>query len=187
MTRSSAGGTIAPPQLRECPGCGLFQTIPPLAPGMTARARAAPRPSIAQRGHPLEHSIALTLAALVLLVVMCTTTLMSVQTAGIAHSADLFSGPEELVQRGMPSLAAVVVFVTVLAPFGKLLGTLYVLLRLHEARAAAASSPCVRAGRAAAAMVDDRGLRVRRVRRLCEAGRSGAHHARTPASTRCSR
>ena len=84
--------------------------------------------------HPIEHSIALTIAALVLLIVMCTTTLMSVQTAGIAHSAYLLSGPEELVRRDMPSLAAVVVFVTLLAPFGKLIGTLYVLLRLHEAR-----------------------------------------------------
>ena len=33
----------------------------------------------------------------------------------------------------MSALAAVVVFVTVLAPFGKLIGTLYVLIRLHEA------------------------------------------------------
>ena len=33
----------------------------------------------------------------------------------------------------MSALAAVVVFVTLLAPFGKLIGTLYVLLRLHEA------------------------------------------------------
>ena len=66
------------------------------------------------------------MAALVLLIVMCTTTLMSVQTAGIRHSADLFSGPDELVRRDMAPLAAVVVFVTVLAPFGKLIGTLYV-------------------------------------------------------------
>jgi paraquat-inducible protein A len=83
--------------------------------------------------HPLDHSIALTLAALVLLVVMCSTTLMSVQTAGIAHSAYLLSGPVELVQRNMAPLAAVVVFVTMLAPAGKLAGTLYVLVRLHEA------------------------------------------------------
>jgi paraquat-inducible protein A len=83
--------------------------------------------------HPIDHSIALTLAALVLLVVMCTAALMSVQTAGIAHSAYLLSGPQELVARNMSALAVVVVFVTMLAPFGKLLGTLYVLIRLHEA------------------------------------------------------
>ena len=33
----------------------------------------------------------------------------------------------------MSALAVVVVFVTVIAPFGKLIGTLYVLIRLHEA------------------------------------------------------
>jgi len=83
--------------------------------------------------HPLNHSIALTLAALMLMVVMCTTTLMSVQTAGILLHAGLFSGPEELARRGMDGLAIVVIFVTVLAPAGKLLSTLYVLIRLREA------------------------------------------------------
>ena len=63
---------------------------------------------------------------------MCVTTLMSVETSGITLTAGLFSGPEELVRRGMGELAAVVVFVTVLAPFGMLIGTLYVLIRLRE-------------------------------------------------------
>jgi hypothetical protein len=39
--------------------------------------------------------------------------------AGIAHGANLFS-------------TAVVLFVTVLAPFARLIGTLYVLIRLRE-------------------------------------------------------
>jgi paraquat-inducible protein A len=121
-----------PPQIRECAGCGLFQTVPALAPGTTARcARCGTMLHRAAR-HPLEHNIALTLGALVLLAVMCTTTLMSVETAGISLTAGLLSGPEELVRRGMGELAAVVVFVTVLAPFGKLIGTLYVLIRLRE-------------------------------------------------------
>ena len=38
---------------------------------------------------------------------MFSTPLMSVQTAGIKHVANLFSGPEELVRRDMASLAAV--------------------------------------------------------------------------------
>jgi len=119
-------------QIRECPACGLFQTIPALAPGTTARcARCSTTLHRAAR-HPLEHNVALTLGALVLLVIMCTTTLMSVETSGITLTAGLFSGPEELVRRDMAELAAVVVFVTVLAPFGKLIGTLYVLIRLRE-------------------------------------------------------
>jgi paraquat-inducible protein A len=65
---------------------------------------------------------------------MCTTTLMSVETAGIARTANLFSGPWELVRQDMGELAVVIVFVTVLAPLGRLAGTLYVLIRLHERR-----------------------------------------------------
>ncbi len=133
MTRLVAEGPPRQPRLQECPGCGLFQTIPTLTPGTSAQCVRCPTSLQRATAHPLDHSIALTAAALVLLIIMCTTTLMSVQTAGIMLRAGLFSGPEELVQRGMAALAVVVVFVTVIAPFGKLIGTLYVLIRLHEA------------------------------------------------------
>ena len=46
--RFSADRPIAPPQLRECPGCGLFQTVPALMPGMIAecgRCSTTPVPS----------------------------------------------------------------------------------------------------------------------------------------------
>jgi len=119
-------------ELRECPGCGLFQVIPPLKSGMSARCIRCPTTLHRFRSHSLEHSIALTVGALVLLAIMCATTLMNVQTTGISHSAGLFSGPVELVHRSMSGLAVVVVFVTLVAPFGKLLATLYVLIRLGE-------------------------------------------------------
>src|SRR5438874_12476994 len=57
---------------------------------------------------------------------------MSVETSGIRRTADLFSGPEELVRQNMGELAVVIVFVTVLAPLIRLVGMLYVLIRLHE-------------------------------------------------------
>jgi paraquat-inducible protein A len=120
------------PQLRECPSCGLLQMVPALVPGTTARCARCPTILRRASAHRLDHIIALTTAALVLLAVMCTTSLMSVETAGIRHVANLFSGPEELVQRSMGPLAAVVLFVTVLAPLGRLAGTLYVLIRAHE-------------------------------------------------------
>ena len=131
--RSAADQLMTEPQLRECPGCGLLQTVPPLAPG--ASAQCARCPTILRRtsAHQIEHIIALTLAAFVLLVVMCSTTLMSVETAGIRRTADLFSGPEELVRQNMGELAVVIIFVTVLAPLIRLVGMLYVLIRLHEA------------------------------------------------------
>jgi paraquat-inducible protein A len=122
------------PRLHECQSCGLLQAVPALVPGISAHcSRCGTRLHRARR-HPLEHSLALTIAALVLLGVMCTTTLMSVETAGITLHADLLSGPAELIDRGMTALAVVVVFVTLVAPFGKLLGTLYVLVGLRMAR-----------------------------------------------------
>jgi len=128
----AAEALTAPPQLRECPGCGLFHALPVLQPGRTAKCLRCPTTLLHTTTHPTEYSIALTVAALILLAVMCTTTLMSVQTSGISHSAGLFDGPAELVRRHMTALAAVVVFVTVAAPFSKLAGTLYVLLRMNE-------------------------------------------------------
>jgi len=99
-------------------------------------ARCVRCPTILRRtsAHRIDHIIALTSAAFILLIIMCSTTLMSVQTSGIKRAADLFSGPEELVRQNMGELAAVIIFVTVVAPLIRLVGILYVLIRLHERR-----------------------------------------------------
>ncbi len=118
--------------MRECRGCGLVQMVPALAPGMTAQCVRCPTILRSTSVHRLDHVIALATTALVLLIVMCSSNLMSVQTAGIRHVADLFSGPAELVHRGMPELGAVVIFVTVLAPLCRVAFMVYVLIRSHE-------------------------------------------------------
>ena len=99
-------------------------------------ARCVRCPTILRRtsAHRIDHIIALTSAAFILLIIMCSTTLMSVETSGIKRTADLFSGPEELVRQNMGELAAVIIFVTVVAPLIRLVGILYVLIRLHERR-----------------------------------------------------
>jgi paraquat-inducible protein A len=132
--KSGPAPPLTPPQLRECPGCGLFQTVPALPPGAAARCARCPTMLRRVSAHRLDHIAALVVAALVLLVVMCSSNLMSVEKAGIGHVADLFSGPEELARQNMAPLALVVLFVTVLAPLARLLGTLYVLIRAHERR-----------------------------------------------------
>jgi paraquat-inducible protein A len=70
MNRSSAKGPTTEPRLRECPGCGLFQTIPALPPG--TKAYCARCPTILRRTstHRLDHIVALSLTAFILLVVM---------------------------------------------------------------------------------------------------------------------
>jgi paraquat-inducible protein A len=131
VKRSSVNPTATEPQLRECPGCGLFQTVTALTPGETAQCVRCPTILRRTTKHRIDHIIALTLTAFILLVVMCSTTLMSVETSGIRRTADLFSGPEELVRQNMGELAVVIIFVTVVAPLIRLVSTLYVLVRLH--------------------------------------------------------
>jgi paraquat-inducible protein A len=83
--------------------------------------------------HLPEHIAALVITAVVLLAIMCLTNLMSVEKAGIRRAANLFSGPEELVRRNMGELAAVVIFLTVVAPACRLMAMIYVLTRSREA------------------------------------------------------
>ena len=134
MSSPSPTARATLPQLRECPGCGLLQQVPALTPGTSAYCARCPTMLRRVSTHRLDHVAALTLSALVLLVVMCSSALMSVETAGIRHVADLFSGPQELVRQRMAPLALVVLFVTVLAPLVRLLGTLYVLIGARQQR-----------------------------------------------------
>ena len=105
-----------------------MQTVPPLMPGVTARCMRCSTVLRHNSTHRAEHIIALALTALVLLVVMCSTDLMTVEKAGITRVAGLFSGPQELVQQNMAVLGAVIVFVTVVAPLCRLIALIYVLV-----------------------------------------------------------
>jgi paraquat-inducible protein A len=113
--------------LHECRGCGLRQLVPPLARGMLARCIRCGTVLRGHRRNTIEHALALACAALVLLGVTATATMMTVRTTGIVHRADLISGPLELERRGMLSLSIAVVFTSLLAPLAKLAGTVYAL------------------------------------------------------------
>ena len=152
--------------LRECPGCGLFQIEPALVPGTTAHCERCGTILRKARRHPLEHTIALAVAALILLAVMCLTPLMTVSPAGMVHQAGIVSGPVELVRRNMTGLAFVVVFVTILAPLAKLLGTVYVLLRVREANPPRHLRRIFSIVERLTDLVDAGSLRAGRVRRL---------------------
>ncbi len=107
--------------------------MPALAPGTAALCSRCGVTLRRGRRDPIERSLALSVGALVLLIIVCLTTMMRVEASGISAQAGLFSGPEELTRRGMPELAAAVLFTTVLAPFAKLIGTIVVLAGLRAA------------------------------------------------------
>lgn len=130
MNAVQAEGPVTRPQLRECPGCGLFQIVPALGPDLRSTCGRCGTVLRATRAEPMDHCLALTAAALVLLAVLWLAMLMKVSTAGIVHQTTLNSGPLELVERGLWPLALAVAFTTAFAPLVRLTGMLYVLVGL---------------------------------------------------------
>src|SRR5689334_4172440 len=84
---------IAPPRMRECPDCGLLQVIPALGPDSMARCLRCNAVLRRTRQDSLGRGLALNVAGLFLFGVACLMSLMTVSTAGMKLSADLFSGP----------------------------------------------------------------------------------------------
>lgn len=126
----AAAAPVTVPELRECPGCGLFQIVPALGPDMRSDCVRCGTVLRATRSDPLDRSLALNVAGLVLFAILWLTMLMKVSTAGIMHETTLAAGPIELVARGLWPLAAAVALTTFVAPLIRLTGTLYVLIGL---------------------------------------------------------
>jgi paraquat-inducible protein A len=117
-----------------CRHCGLLQRVPAFEPpAVIVCAQCAVTLRRAQR-QSASRCLAMTLAALTFFAIAATMPLMRVTSSGISLGADLFSGPERLVQQGIGELALVVIFTTIAAPFLKLTGTAYVLIGLRLQR-----------------------------------------------------
>ena len=129
---SAADGPVTAPQLRECPGCGLFQIVPALGPEMHSGCSRCGTTLRTTRADPLNRGLALNVAALVLFAVLWLGMLMKVSTAGIVHETTLNSGPLELVARGLWPLALAVALTTAFAPLIRLTGIIYVLVGLKS-------------------------------------------------------
>ena len=118
------------PELRECSGCGLFQIVPELEPDTRCDCVRCGITLRRSRSNPLTRGLALNFAGLALFVIVWTSMLMKVSTAGITHETTLISGPNELVRQGLWPLAIAVGFTTGLAPAARFLGLIYVLVGL---------------------------------------------------------
>jgi paraquat-inducible protein A len=125
---------VTEPQMRECPGCGLFQMVPALPVNMRAQCDRCGTVLRRTRRDPMSRCLALTFGALVLFAVMWTTLLMKVSASGIVHESDLLAGPAELFHRGLWPVGVAVAFTTAFAPLGKFLATGYVLIGLRTSR-----------------------------------------------------
>lgn len=119
------------PNERECQDCGLFQTLPPLAPGDAAYC---PRCNATLR-HGREDSadkvLACTAAALLLFVLALQLPLLHVDAVGRITSAGLFTGPDRLQDGGEWAIGLVVLITLVAMPGTHILLLLFVTLGLR--------------------------------------------------------
>jgi paraquat-inducible protein A len=130
MSRVAAAVPAAastPARLRECRDCGQMQVVPPLRPASLVACRRCDAVLRRTRRDPIGVPLALYCAALVLLIVSCTMTMLSVSRVGLSHKADLFSGPVGLTEHGLWPLGLLVLFTTIGAPMVKVVGSIYVL------------------------------------------------------------
>jgi len=115
-------------ELRACPDCDLLQVIPELPPGAKARCPRCAY-TVATRGaNPIDLPLALTITALILLVVGNTAPLMSLSAVGRHASTTIIGGAYEMWVEGQQVTAAIVAFCAVIAPAGYVLFMLTVLL-----------------------------------------------------------
>jgi paraquat-inducible protein A len=123
-----------PSRLCECRNCGLFQRLPSLIPGESARCLRCTSLLRKAQVDPMGRALALNIAAASLMFVACLMTLMVVSTAGMTRQASLFTGPVDMGRSGLWELTIVVLFTTVVAPTLKLGAMIYVLSGLRLAR-----------------------------------------------------
>lgn len=122
------------PRLIECHDCGLFVSLPSLAPGRTARC---PRCNASLRkflDRPLDRALAYALTGLILILVANFAPFMSLRIEGRIQSASLITGSIELFERRLWALAGLVLLTTIVAPLINLGATAYVLIGLKLKR-----------------------------------------------------
>lgn len=115
-----------------CPGCDLLQHVPPLPPGAKARCTRCGETLATAPSDPLDRTLALTLAALVVLIVANTMPLMGLEAVGRTASTTIIGGAHEMWLQGREITAVVVAFCAVVSPSAYLLCMLVLLLAVRR-------------------------------------------------------
>jgi len=122
-----------PEQLRECPGCGLFQTVPELRPATVARCPRCGGVLRRARRDPTGLPLALAATGLVLFAIAANMPFLELSMRGFGRETVLASGPLALRGQGMWEVALVVLATTMITPLARLAAIVWVLggLRLR--------------------------------------------------------
>jgi len=125
--------TLAGPHaaMRECPECGLFQTVPAMRPGQIAECTRCGALLRRRRRDALGTTLAFSITGLVLFAFATTNTLLGLSVAGRQRETSLLSLPGAFENQGIWELAIVVLAFTLIAPLLKLGLTAGVLIGLR--------------------------------------------------------
>jgi len=117
-----------------CHECGTVQHMRSVPEGGAARCSRCGATLYRQRRDSIEHTLLLTLAALILFVIANTFPFLTFELEGRADTSTLLSGVRSLYEQGMWPLALLVLLTATAVPLVWLLSTAYVLLPLRFGR-----------------------------------------------------
>lgn len=127
-----ASEAVSTPRLRECSHCGLLQHLPAMPAHAVASCPRCGTVLRRRRSEPTVRPLALTTAALLLLLVAARLPFMDLWVNGIEQQTTLVTGPRELGAYGMVPLALVVLTTTLMAPTLRMAGLAWVLTNLRR-------------------------------------------------------
>ena len=117
-----------------CHECGTVQHMRALPEGGAARCARCGATLYRQRRDSIEHTLLLTLAALILFVIANTFPFLTFELEGNADTSTLLTGVRSLYAQGMWPLAVLVLLTATVVPLAWLLSTAYVMLPLRLGR-----------------------------------------------------
>ncbi len=118
----------------ECLMCGLFQSLPELPHGSTARCLRCAAPLAHGKTDPAGRALAFAATALLMLALAVSQPFLALDLRGQGQQTGLFTGASALVDRGMWELGVVVVFTTTVAPLMRIVGIVWVVIGLRLRR-----------------------------------------------------
>lgn len=113
-----------------CHDCDLLHRIPAISEGMTANCCRCGALLARPKRNSLERTLALAITGLILLVMANSFPFLGFKIHGHVRHTLLLTGIQQFYASGMPWLAVLVLFTTVIAPLAQLLALIYILLPL---------------------------------------------------------
>lgn len=113
-----------------CHECDLVHELPPLPDRATARCVRCGSVIFRTRVNTVDHTLAWTIAALVLFLIAITFPFLGIRSGGIERHTALLTGIAEIYKQDMVGLATLVLLTCVLVPLLQMCGLLYVFIPL---------------------------------------------------------